>query len=283
MKVVKKIQSVRRLVKAARKKGKTIGLVPTMGALHTGHISLIKAATKRCDFVVVSIFVNPTQFGPSEDFQKYPRPVKEDLAVCKKNEVDVVFMPSTDQMYPERNLTWVEVEKITEGLCGQFRPGHFRGVATVCAKLFNIVGPDIAFFGQKDAQQAAVIKRMAADLNMPLKIAICPTIREKSGLAISSRNQYLSEKEKTAAALIYKALEKCEQMVRDGIIDVNQLKKRMREVFYEEPSISIEYICIVDADNLEPLERVEKKALAAIAVHIGTTRLIDNIIVDAGK
>ena len=283
MKVVKKIQSVRRLVKAARKRGKIIGLVPTMGALHTGHISLIKAAKKRCDFIVVSIFVNPTQFGPSEDFQRYPRPVKEDLAICRKNGVDVVFMPSTEEMYPERNMTWVDVEKITEGLCGQFRPGHFRGVATVCAKLFNIVGPDIAFFGQKDAQQAAVIKRMAADLNMPLKIAVCPTVREKSGLAISSRNKYLSEKEKAAAALIYKALEKCEQMVRDGIIDVNQLKKQMKEVFYEEPSISIEYICIVDADTLEPLERVGKRALAAIAVHIGATRLIDNIIIDTGK
>jgi len=283
MKVVKKIQSVRRLVKAARKRGKIIGLVPTMGALHTGHISLIKAAKKRCDFIVVSIFVNPTQFGPSEDFQRYPRPVKEDLAICRKNGVDVVFMPSTEEMYPERNMTWVDVEKITEGLCGQFRPGHFRGVATVCAKLFNIVGPDFVFFGQKDAQQAAVIKRMAADLNMPLKIAVCPTVREKSGLAISSRNNYLSEKEKAAAACIYKALEKCREMVSDGITDANQLKKQMKEVFYEEPSISIEYICIVDADTLEPLERVGKRALAAIAVHIGATRLIDNIIIDTGK
>ena len=283
MKVVKTIQSVRRLVKAARKKGKTVGFVPTMGALHTGHISLIKAAKKQCDFIVVSIFVNPTQFGPLEDFQKYPRPLKKDLAICKNNGVDVVFAPSTEEMYPERNLSWVDVEKIAEGLCGHFRPGHFRGVSTVCTKLFNIVQPDIAFFGQKDAQQAIVLKRMVSDLNMPLKIVVCLTIREKSGLAVSSRNQYLGEKEKAAAACIYKALEKCQQMVGDGIRDTSRLVNQMKEVFFEEPSISIEYISIVDADNLEPLEKIEKKAIVAIAVHIGPTRLIDNIIVDTGK
>ena len=172
MEIAKTIESVRQLVKAARGEGKNIGLVPTMGALHIGHISLIEAAVKQCDFVVVSIFVNPTQFGPGEDFEKYPRPLDADLEICRKTGVDVVFAPTPEQMYPSENLTWVSVEKLTELLCGQFRPIHFRGVTTVCAKLFNIVAPDFAFLGRKDAQQAIVIKRMVADLNMPLEIVI---------------------------------------------------------------------------------------------------------------
>ena len=188
-----------------------------MGALHAGHISLIEAAKRKCDFVVVSIFVNPTQFGPGEDFQKYPRPLKTDLQLCRKAGVDLVFAPTAKEMYSSENLTWVDVEKLTEPLCGRFRPGHFRGVATVCAKLFNIVLPDIAFFGQKDAQQAIVIKRMVADLNMPLKIVICPTIREKSGLALSSRNQYLTDQQKQDAAAIYKSLQKCRQLIKSGV------------------------------------------------------------------
>jgi len=192
MEIAKTIESVRSLVKAARSRGKKIGFVPTMGALHIGHISLIEAAVKTCDFVVVSIFVNPTQFGPGEDLEKYPRPIDADLEICRKGGVNVVFAPTAEQMYPAENLTWVDVEKLTEPLCGQSRPWHFRGVTTVCAKLFNIVAPDIAFFGQKDAQQAIVIKRMAADLNMPLEIVICPTIRQPDGLAVSSRNQYLT-------------------------------------------------------------------------------------------
>ena len=196
MEVAKTIESVRNLVKAARSRKKKIGLVPTMGALHIGHISLVEAAVKDYDFVVVSIFVNPTQFGPGEDFEKYPRPLEADLEICKKTGVDVVFNPAPEQMYPQKNLTWVTVEKLTEPLCGMSRPGHFRGVTTVCTKLFNIVEPDVAYFGQKDAQQAIVIKRMVADLNMPLKIIVCPTVREQSGLAVSSRNQYLSEQQK---------------------------------------------------------------------------------------
>ncbi|MBA7690668.1 Pantothenate synthetase [subsurface metagenome] len=208
MEVAETIESIRSVVKTVRSGGKIIGLVPTMGALHIGHISLIEAAVDKCDFVVVSIFVNPTQFVPGEDLEKYPRPLEADLEICRKAGVDAVFAPTPGQIYPGENLTWVNVEKLTEPLCGQFRPGHFRGVVTVCAKLFNIVAPDIAFFGQKDAQQAIVIKRMVADLNMPLEIVICPTVRRPDGLAVSSRNKYLTEEQKKDATYVYKSLKK---------------------------------------------------------------------------
>lgn len=283
MKVAKTIESVRNLVKAARSKGKIIGFVPTMGALHIGHISLIEAAAKKCDFVVVSIFVNPTQFGPGEDFEKYPRPLKADLEICRKAGVDVVFAPSPQQMYPGENLTWVNVEKLTEQLCGQFRPGHFSGVTTVCAKLFNIVAPDIAFFGQKDAQQAIVIKQMVADLNMPLKIVVCPTVRQADGLAVSSRNQYLTEQQKKNAPLIYKSLQKCQKLIEDGVADSKTIINQMRKILQQAPSIKIEYISIVDADTLQELKKITGKVLTAVAVKIGSTRLIDNIVVDAGE
>jgi pantoate--beta-alanine ligase len=283
MKVAKTIKSVRKLVKASRSKGKKIGLVPTMGALHTGHVSLIKKATKKCNFVVVSIFVNPTQFGPSEDFKKYPRPFKNDLAICRKAGVDVVFVPSSKQMYPDVNLTWVNVEKLTEPLCGRSRPGHFRGVATVCAKLFNIVTPDVAYFGQKDAQQATVIKRMVADLNMPLKIAVCPTVRQADGVATSSRNKYLSEQQKKDATHIYKALKKCESLIKAGAKNKKTIIGEMKKVLNQVPSIKIEYISIVDAETLQNIEKITGKILSAVAVKIGSTRLIDNIVVDAGK
>jgi len=283
MKVAKTIKSVRNLVKTARSKGKIIGFVPTMGALHIGHISLIEAAAKKCDFVVVSIFVNPTQFGPGEDFEKYPRPLKADLAICRKAGVDVVFVPSPQQMYPGENLTWVNVEKLTEQLCGQFRPGHFSGVTTVCAKLFNIVAPDIAFFGQKDAQQAIVIKKMVADLNMPLKIVVCPTVRQADGLAVSSRNQYLTRQQKKNAPLIYKSLQKCQKLIEDGVADSKTIINQMRKILQQAPSIKIEYISIVDADTLQELKKITGKVLTAVAVKIGSTRLIDNIVVDAGE
>jgi pantoate--beta-alanine ligase len=283
MKVAKTIKSVRNLVKAARSKGKIIGFVPTMGALHIGHISLIEAAAKKCDFVVVSIFVNPTQFGPGEDFEKYPRPLKADLEICRKAGVDVVFAPSPQQMYPGENLTWVNVEKLTEQLCGRFRPGHFSGVTTVCAKLFNIVAPDIAFFGQKDAQQAIVIKQMVADLNMPLEIVVCPTVRQADGLAVSSRNQYLTEQEKKDATLIYKSLQKCQKLIEDGVIDSKTIINQMRKIIQQAPSIKIEYISIVDADTLQELKKITGKVLTVVAVKIGSTRLIDNILLDVNK
>ena len=283
MKVARTIESVRRLVEVTQSAGKKIGFVPTMGALHTGHLSLIEAARKDCDFVVVSIFVNPTQFGPSEDFKKYPRPIEADLKMCRKAGVDLVFVPTPKAMYPGENLTWVDVEKLSEPLCGKFRPGHFRGVATVCAKLFNIVLPDIAYFGQKDAQQAIVIKRMVADLNMPLKIIVCPTVREKDGLAMSSRNQYLTAQQKKDAAYIYKSLRKCRQMIKQGGRDTKKIIAEMRKVLKQIPSGKIQYVSIVDAESLQNIDKVAGKVLAAVAVKIGPTPLIDNILIDASE
>jgi pantoate--beta-alanine ligase len=283
MKVARTIESVRRLVKAARIAGKKIGFVPTMGALHIGHISLIEAAKKDCDFVVVSIFVNPTQFGPNEDFAKYPRPIKADLKMCRKAGVNVVFAPTPREMYPAENLTWVDVEKLSEPLCGKFRPGHFCGVATVCAKLFNIVAPDIAYFGRKDAQQAIVIKRMVADLNMPLKIVVCPTVREKNGLAMSSRNQYLTPQQKEDAALIYKSLQKCRHTIKQGETNAKKIIAEMRKILKQIPSVEIQYVSIVDVETLQNIDKVAGKVLAAVAVKIGPTRLIDNILIEAGQ
>jgi pantoate--beta-alanine ligase len=283
MEVARTIGSARALVKAARNKGQKIGFVPTMGALHSGHISLVEAAKRQADFVAVSIFVNPTQFGPGEDFQKYPRPLELDVKICREQGVDLVFAPPPAEMYPGENLTWVAVEKLSELLCGQFRPGHFRGVATVCAKLFNIVQPDVAFFGQKDAQQAVIIKRIVADLNMPLEIVVCPTVREPDGLAMSSRNQYLSSNQRKDAAYIYKSLQKCRQMIDAGATDTGKIIAEMRKILNQVPSMNIEYVSIVDAETLQSLERIGGRILAAVAVRIGSTRLIDNIVVDTGK
>ncbi|NQT01369.1 MAG: pantoate--beta-alanine ligase [Planctomycetes bacterium] len=283
MEVAETIQSIRSLIKVARDSGKNIGLVPTMGALHIGHISLIEAARKKCDYVVVSIFVNPTQFVPGEDFDKYPRPFEADLDICQKAGVDAVFAPAPEQMYPAENITWVNVEKLTEPLCGQFRPGHFRGVTTVCTKLFNIVAPDIAFFGQKDAQQAIVIRRMVADLNMPLEIVICPTVREQNGLAVSSRNKYLTEQQKKDAANIYKSLQKCHQMIDAGVKNTSEIIAEMSKILQQIPSIEIEYINIVDAETLRNIDHIVGRVLTAVAVRIGPARLIDNILVDAAE
>ena len=283
MEVSETIESIRNLIKAARESGKNIGLVPTMGALHVGHISLIEAALKKCDYVVVSIFVNPTQFVPGEDFDQYPRPFENDLDICKKAGVDAVFAPSPEQMYPVENITWVNVTKITEPLCGQFRPGHFQGVTTVCSKLFNIIAPDIAFFGQKDAQQAIVIRRMVADLNMPLEIVVCPTVRESNGLAVSSRNKYLSDQQKKDAANIYKALRECRRMIDTGVKDASEIITEMRNILQQVPSMEIEYISIVDADTLQNINHIEGKVLAAVAVRMDPARLIDNILLDAAK
>ncbi|HUW17966.1 MAG TPA: pantoate--beta-alanine ligase [Sedimentisphaerales bacterium] len=283
MEVARTIESVRRLVRGARREGKKIGFVPTMGALHIGHISLIEAASKQCDFVVVSIFVNPTQFGPGEDFEKYPRPFEADVEICRKTGVDVVFAPTPEELYGLENVTWVQVEKLTEPLCGRFRPGHFRGVTTVCAKLFNIVMPDIVYLGQKDAQQAVVIRRMVADLNMPLEIVICPTVRESDGLAVSSRNKYLSDRQRRDTGAIYKSLQRCREMTDCGVRDTAEIISEMRKILQQVPSIKIEYISLVDADSLRSLDEIKGRVLAAVAVRIGSTRLIDNILVDAEK
>lgn len=281
MKVVETIELARKSIREARKAGKSIGLVPTMGALHAGHLSLIEHARKRCDFVAVSIFVNPTQFGPNEDYERYPRDISSDTEMCREAKVDLLFAPAVEQMYPEPQMTWVHVDTITDKLCGQFRPDHFRGVTTVCSKLFNIVEPDAAFFGQKDAQQVTVIRRMVRDLNIPLEIVVCPTVREIDGLAVSSRNLYMPELHRKEATLIYHALTKCRDMVSRGYDNCRSLIGAMRNILSASSLIEIEYIKIVDMDSLEEIEIIKDKALAAIAVRIGSTRLIDNIILEA--
>lgn len=283
MRIARTVDEIKRYCSQARGVGQRIGLVPTMGALHAGHISLIDAAAHRCEFVVVSLFVNPTQFGPGEDLDRYPRPFEEDMATCRAHGVDVVFAPTPLEMYPQEQLAWVSVEKLTEPLCGRSRPGHFRGVTTVCAKLFNIVGPDVAFFGQKDAQQALVVRRMVTDLNMPLEIAICPTVREPDGLALSSRNRYLSPQERQDALLIYRSLQACREMIQEGTTDAAQCRRRMRSIIEQAPAFKIEYISIVEAEGLTEVERIEGHVLVAVAARIGSTRLIDNILVDTAS
>lgn len=282
MQVATTIAEIRGYVRQARLAEQTVGLVPTMGALHVGHVSLIETAVEHCDFAVVSIFVNPTQFGPGEDFEKYPRPLQKDLDLCEKHGAHAVFVPSAAEMYPQENLTWVTVERLAEPLCGRFRPGHFRGVTTVCAKLFHIVGPDVAFFGQKDAQQALVIRRMVADLNMPLEVVVCPTVREPDGLAVSSRNQYLSPQERKEAAVIYRALLKGSEMIHAGERDAARIIGEVRTVLGRAAGLQVEYVCLVDAESLEELVEVRGRVLAAVAARLGTTRLIDNIVVDTG-
>jgi pantoate--beta-alanine ligase len=281
MKIVKKIMEVRELVSEAKAAGKTVGLVPTMGALHDGHFSLVRAAKKQTDFVVVSIFVNPTQFGPTEDIDKYPRTLDADAAGCEKNDADVIFAPTASEIYPQPNLSWVNVEKIDEPLCGKNRPGHFRGVATVCTKLFNIVQPDMAFFGQKDAQQSLIIQRMVADLNMPLKIVVCPIVREKDGLAFSSRNRYLNADERKDAVLLYAALQEAEILIAGGLRNSKKIIGEMEKIIKLSNRTKIDYISIVNAQTLEEIEQIKGKTLLAIAVKIGTARLIDNIIITA--
>ncbi|HHW09447.1 MAG TPA: pantoate--beta-alanine ligase [Firmicutes bacterium] len=280
MEVTSSIAEVRRKVAMARIKGLTIGLVPTMGALHQGHAALIDAARARCGYVVVSIFVNPLQFGPQEDLKRYPRRPAEDEALCREHGVDLIFAPSDEEMYPDRQLTIVEVLELTRGLCGASRPGHFRGVTTVVSKLFNIVQPDVAFFGQKDAQQAAVIRRMVADLNFPLEIAVVPTVREADGLALSSRNVYLSPEERKAAVVLYRALTKAKEMVEKGERSAAAVRRRLLETIAAEPLAELDYAEVVDYDTLEPVDFIDGKILLALAVKIGRTRLIDNFVVE---
>jgi pantoate--beta-alanine ligase len=280
MQIAKTIGEIRKYVAEARTAGKTVGFVPTMGALHAGHGSLIESAAKRCDYVVVSIFVNPTQFGPGEDFEKYPRPFEKDAQLCEAHGGHAIFAPSANEMYPRKNLTWVTVDKLTEPLCGQSRPGHFRGVTTVCTKLFNVVGADVAFFGQKDAQQAIVIRRMVADLNVPLEIVMCPTVREPDGLAMSSRNQYLSPQERKEAPVIYRSLQRCAELIDKGERDATTIVEEMQKVLRQSPALRPEYVSVLDAESLEPCDPIHGRILVAVAGRLGATRLIDNIMVD---
>lgn len=279
MRVIETIEQMRQVTAAVRKHGQRVGFVPTMGALHAGHGSLIERARRECGFVVVSIFVNPTQFGPGEDLNKYPRPFEADIAYCQSLGADAVFAPSPAQMYPSEQISWVDVEQITEGLCGSCRPGHFRGVATVCTKLFNIVGADVAYFGQKDAQQAAVICRMVADLNIPIHIEVCPIVREPDGLAMSSRNRYLSSGDRQKAVCLYQALSVCRDEIKKGQKDTQLLAQAMTKILIAAGG-NPEYVAIVDTQSLKPILEVKDRALVALACRIGTTRLIDNMVID---
>jgi len=254
-----------------------------MGYLHEGHTSLINIARKHADIVVVSIFVNPIQFGPSEDYDRYPRDIERDKEILEKMGVDIMFYPSVDDLYPKGFTTYVEVKGLSDKLCGRYRPGHFRGVTTVVAKLFNIVMPDIAVFGEKDAQQAIIIKRMVRDLNFPVKIIVGPTVREPDGLAMSSRNEYLTEEERKVAPAIYQSLLLAKNLVEQGERDASKIIAAMHEFLSKYDRIRVEYIEIVDKEELNPIERLEKgEALIAIAAYLGKARLIDNITVKVG-
>lgn len=280
MKIIHSLRQMLGISREARDNGKTIGFVPTMGALHQGHLSLIRQARKDSDIVVVSIFVNPTQFGPKEDFKKYPRNLKHDAQMCAREGVDIIFYPNIKEMYPRGYKTYVTIEDFSDVLCGKFRPGHFRGVATVLTKLFNIVQPDIAYFGQKDAQQAIIIKKMVCDLNIPVKIKIMPTVRYKDGLAMSSRNAYLSQKERKDALILYQALRLARNLIRQGKRNSLGIIRKMKQLINQKRTAKIQYISIVDIKSLKPVDKIKGKVLIALAVWMGKTRLIDNIMIN---
>jgi len=279
---VEVINTVSEMTNTARRlkaSGTTTGFVPTMGYLHEGHLSLVRLSRKETASTILSIFVNPTQFGPKEDLEKYPRDTEGDLEKCRNEGVDIVFLPEPYDMYPAGYGTYVDVEGVTAGLCGRSRPGHFRGVATVVNKLFNIVGPDKAYFGQKDFQQTAVIRRMVMDLNMAVDVVVAPTVREPDGLAMSSRNAYLNPDERRAAPVLHHALESARNLVEKSQMSTDALTAHILEKLREEPLIKPEYVEVVSPENLIPLSHTEKGAVIAIAVRIGGTRLIDNIII----
>ncbi|MCX8033096.1 MAG: pantoate--beta-alanine ligase [Thermoleophilia bacterium] len=278
---IQEIVELRSVVQNAKAAGQSVGLVPTMGALHEGHLSLVRRARGENDVVIVSVFVNPTQFGPREDFDRYPRDLARDLALCEQAGADAVFAPSAAEMYPPGFCTWVNVEGLTEGLCGRSRPGHFRGVCTVVAKLFNICQPDRAYFGEKDAQQLVVVKRMVQDLNFPIEIVPCSTVREPDGLAMSSRNMLLTREQRQQAPMLYKALKEAERLIKTGVKDTTALKQAIATVLGEASLGQVDYIEIVDAETLAPMETVWGECLIALAVRFGEVRLIDNIRVTA--
>ena len=278
--IVKTIEEVRAQVKAWRAEGLTVGLVPTMGYLHEGHQSLIARSVAENDRTVVSDFVNPIQFGPTEDLATYPRDIERDAALCESTGANLIFHPEADEMYAPDFCTYVDMDHLTKGLCGKTRPIHFRGVCTVVSKLFHIVQPDRAYFGQKDAQQLAVIRRMVRDLNMPLTIVGCPIIREEDGLAKSSRNTYLSAEERKAALCLSRGLNKGKAAVEAGETDAEKIKAIITAEIEAEPLSRIDYVESVDWNNLEPVSSTEGSILAAVAVYIGKTRLIDNFIIE---
>lgn len=283
MQLIETVAGVKEQVATWKAAGLTIGLVPTMGSLHEGHESLMDAARAACDKVVVSVFVNPLQFGPDEDYDNYPRDIERDGAICEAHGVDVVFHPTPEEMYGPNYNTYVVMEALTDALCGASRPGHFRGVCTVVNKLFNIAQPDKAFFGQKDAQQLAIIKRMVTDLNMNLQVVGCPIVREEDGLAKSSRNTYLSAEERQAALVLSRAIFAGEQAVRAGERNAAALKRLMGDIIAAEPLARVDYIEVVDGATMQPVETLGSSVLTAMAVYIGSTRLIDNFIYEEGE
>lgn len=283
MKIVNTINEVREAVKAWHKQGLTVGLVPTMGYLHEGHASLIARASKENDRVVVSDFVNPIQFAPNEDLASYPRDIDRDAKVCEENGADIIFHPTPEEMYHKDFSTFVDITGPSEELCGKSRPIHFRGVCTVVSKLFLIVSPDRAYFGQKDAQQLAVIKRMVRDLNFDIEIVGCPIIREADGLAKSSRNTYLSPEERKAAVILHKALEKGKELVLNGEKSAKTVIDTVTQIINSEPLAKIDYVQVVDFPNIKVVEDINGDILTAVAVYIGKTRLIDNFIIENGK
>jgi len=277
MKIFNDINELRKHLEIYRTEGKTIGLVPTMGYLHKGHISLVQKSVKDNDITVLSIYVNPTQFGPTEDLDKYPKDLENDKKLAKEAGVDVIFIPTNSVMYLDNHATYVNVDNLTDNLCGKSRPTHFRGVTTIVTKLFNIVQPNGAYFGQKDAQQAIVIKKMVKDLNMPIDIIICPIVRENDGLALSSRNTYLNTEERNQATILYESLQKSKECIKNGEQSATIIKDMIKEMIEEKPSATIDYISIVNEDTLEDIDYIQGNILIALAVKIGQTRLIDNL------
>ncbi len=263
----------------AHREGKRLGFVPTMGALHEGHLSLVRAARAQADVVVVSIFVNPTQFGPNEDFAKYPRSFEQDKAMLERERTDCIFSPGVEEMYPPGATTWVSVDGISDKLDGRSRPGHFRGVTTVVSKLFNIVQPDLAFFGQKDAAQVAIICKMVGDLSFDVNMVVCPIVRESDGLAMSSRNAYLDPQQRKQATVLNRSLQRVQSMIHDGEAGSEKLIRAGKQVMAEENAVRVDYFEIVDRETLDPVANVSRGALVAVAAYVGNTRLIDNIVV----
>jgi pantoate--beta-alanine ligase len=281
MRIISKVKEMQKVADELRKEGKIIGVVPTMGYLHEGHLSLIRLAKEKSDVVITTIFVNPLQFAPNEDYDRYPRDFERDVKLAQSAGCDIIFHPSVEEMYPQNFLTYVEVDKLTKVLEGEFRPTHFRGVTTVVAKLFNITKPHIAVFGQKDAQQALIIKQMVRDLNFDIEIIVAPIIREPDGLAMSSRNVYLSDSERKDATVLYESLKLAEKLIENGERNSKNIILKMEELIKSKPTAKIDYIAIVEPETLEKVETLSegKEYLIALAVRIGSTRLIDNTIV----
>ena len=278
MRVLETIKQMRSACQATKQEGRRLGFVPTMGALHEGHLSLVRAAKVRCDVVAASIFVNPAQFGPTEDFSKYPRSFERDRERLEKEGVELLFAPSVEEMYPEDTVTFVTVEGLSERLCGKSRPGHFRGVTTIVSNLFHITQSDLAFFGQKDAAQVAIIRRMVLDLNLGVEIVVCPIVREADGLAMSSRNAYLSPQQRRSALVLSRSLAQVKKLFEQGERCTAKLAAAGTQVFAEEPSVRLDYFEIVNPDTLEPVEHISGPDLVAVAAFVGGTRLIDNIV-----